>query len=56
LGLTRVISTFLFGVKERDLLVFTAVPLLLCLISFLAVWLPAHRATQINPISALRYE
>ena len=56
LGLTRVMAAFLYGVKERDLFVFVTVPLALSVVSFLAVWLPARRATRIDPVVALRYE
>jgi putative ABC transport system permease protein len=56
LGLTRLLSTFLFGVKEKDPAVFTAAVALLALVSLLAVWLPARRATRIDPVIALRYE
>jgi hypothetical protein len=56
LGLTRLIATFLFGVKDKDPLVFTSVAVLLSLVSLLAVWVPARRATRIDPVIALRYE
>ncbi len=55
-GLTRVMAAFLYGVKERDLFVFVSVPLALSAVSLLAVWLPARRATRIDPVVALRYE
>jgi putative ABC transport system permease protein len=55
-GLTRVIATFLFGVKERDPAVFTTVAVVLSAVSLFAVWLPARRATRIDPVIALRYE
>ena len=55
-GLTRLISTFLYGVKERDPLVFLAVAATLTLVSLIAVALPASRATRIDPVVALRYE
>jgi predicted permease len=55
-GLARFISTFLFGVTTRDPLVFAGVPLLLTAVALLAVWLPARRASQVDPIIALRYE
>lgn len=56
LGVTRVLASFLFGVQVRDPAVFTVVPLVLGLVSLLAVWLPARRATRVSPVIALRYE
>ena len=53
-GLARFIATFLFGVTERDPLVFAGVPVLLTLIALVAVWLPALRATKVDPVTALR--
>jgi predicted permease len=55
-GLSRLISSFLFGVKARDPLAFSAVPLVLALVAFIAVWLPARRASKVDPIIALRVE
>ena len=49
--LSRFAASFLFGVQARDPLVFVAVPLV-----FFAVWLPARRASRIDPIIALRAE
>ena len=56
LGLSRLISKFLFGVKAWDPAVFVIVPLLLTAVALLAVWVPARRATRIDPLDALRYE
>lgn len=55
-GLTRFLSSFLFGVKTVDPLVFIATPLLLSAIALLAIWIPARRATRVDPMAALRLE
>ena len=55
-GLTRVIASFLFRVDASDPLVFIAVPALLVGVAVAAVWLPAARASRIDPIHALRGE
>jgi ABC-type antimicrobial peptide transport system permease subunit len=55
-ALARLLQTLLFGVTTRDPLVFAAVPALLTTVAFLAVWLPARRASRVDPITALRYE
>jgi predicted permease len=55
-GLTRLIASFLFGVKSWDPLVFVTVPLILTAVALLAVWLPASRAARLDPMQALRVE
>jgi putative ABC transport system permease protein len=56
LGLTRVIASLLFGVTPRDPLVFVTVPLLLAAVALVGVWLPARRASLVDPAMALRNE
>ena len=53
-GLSRYMSTLLFGVQARDGLVFVGVPVLLVVVALLAVWIPARRASRIDPLGALR--
>ena len=55
-GVTRVLQTFLFGVTPTDPIAFAAVTLLLLAVGVLAAWLPARRATRIDPSAALRAE
>jgi ABC-type antimicrobial peptide transport system permease subunit len=55
-GLTQFLSTMLFGVEPLDLLTFAFAAALLLLVGALASYLPARRATRIEPIDALRHE
>ena len=55
-GLTRFLAGFLFGVKAWDPTAFVATPLLLSVVALLAVWVPAYRATRVDPMTALRFE
>jgi len=55
-ALTRLIASFLFGVKPWDPAVFISVPLILSAVALLSAWLPATRASKVDPIQALRAE
>jgi putative ABC transport system permease protein len=55
-GLTRLLSSLLFQVDAADPLTFAAVATLLVAVGFLACWIPARRATNVDPMIALRYE
>jgi predicted permease len=50
------LSSFLYGIRPHDTMTFTMVPLFLALVAFVACWVPAWRATRIDPQNALRYE
>ncbi len=52
--LTRYLQTLLFGIGSRDLAVFSGVPALLLVVAAAACYLPARRATRVNPMTALR--
>jgi predicted permease len=55
-GLARLISGLLFGVSPHDRMVFISMPLLLGVVAFAAVWLPARRAAAVDPAIALRHD
>lgn len=56
LALTRLIESRLFGLGRNDPLTFVAASLLLLAVATLAAWLPARRASQVDPLVALRHE
>lgn len=53
---TRVLRSLLFGVSTTDLMTFISVSLIILGIAFLACWIPARRAADVDPMIALRYE
>jgi predicted permease len=53
-GLSRFIDSFVFGVGVRDPMVFVSAPVVLTLVALLATWIPAVRASRVDPVTALR--
>jgi putative ABC transport system permease protein len=55
-GLSRFLASLLFGVQARDPAVFLAAPAILAGVALIAAWIPAMRASRVDPLRALRYE
>jgi putative ABC transport system permease protein len=56
LFLTRLLSGMLYGIGARDPMTFVAVAAGLFVVGLIAAWVPAHRATRVEPVEALRQE
>jgi putative ABC transport system permease protein len=55
-GMARLLATFLYGVKPNDAVTFSASFLILAAVALAACAIPAHRASKVDPLIALRYE
>ena len=56
LALARTTAHLLYGIAPSDPLTFVIVPIILAVVGLLACWIPARRATRVDPLVALRYE
>jgi putative ABC transport system permease protein len=56
LAVTRVLESLLYGTSTKDALTFSVISLLLMIVAVLASYIPARRATKVDPIVALRQE
>ena len=56
LAVAKLFNAFLYGVRPHDLVTFTAVPLFLVAVAFLACWVPSRHVASVDPLKALRYE
>jgi ABC-type antimicrobial peptide transport system permease subunit len=55
-AVTRIAASFLYGVSATDLVAFASAACVLSVVSLIAAYIPARRATRVNPVQALRSE
>lgn len=55
-AVTWLVADYLFGISSTDLVTFVAIPLLLTMVALVAAWIPARRASRVDPVRALRAE